>query len=957
MAKPPKPTKPPKQSAKPSDPGEGDDTESAAELQRQIADLQAKLARQQAAVQTDGGAVVQGSVRLSNGHFIGRDSISIVNQVMGPDSKAAQLALSSYLHALATDLAGLRLGEIDASVDQTKQTPLQLPDIYVPLNTTFSKQAKQPLERALAALNEGKEPSLMSRANLVQARASALEALAACKQLTLLGAPGSGKSTFGAHVLLTLAQAWQQQHKQVSALEGLGKAWKHGALLPVRVVLRRFAESHATSTQKLSAGDLWNFIGQDLHEGGWGAPDEAMKFVQRLTREHGALVLLDGLDECGDATRRERVMGAVNAFMKSEGQRSLFLLTARPYAFPKGADPKAGIFELAEFDESQIKRFVTRWYEALAQRGWRSASVAASKRDELIAATPRPDLQPLASNPLLLTLMATLHSNRGRLPDDRVQLYEDTVDLLLQRWNKDVGADRALLDALAMPTLTLANLRSVLEAVAFQVHEANVGEAGLAEVGEDQLARAFRPLLGGSKDKADQVVEFIERRAGLLIGQGAPHTAPGQPASERRFTFPHRTFQEFLAACHLCKREQFAKECRRLVDHNAAHWRVVLPLAARLADAERGATAADELIGGVDVQAARRKGPLTPAHWQRALTAGMQLQEIGVNQLAPSERCNAVLARVQAWLVAGLPLHPQQGGAPAPLRAETGDVLAALGDPRFDPQRLHLPAEDNLGFVHISADPGFVVGTQPADKARVEKAIGHGVGEEEINDEPVAVGEFWIARYPVTVAQFQAFVDATGQAPGDLDALRGPATRPVRFVSWNEALAYCQWLQQQLQTSPALQQSPAAKLVRSKNWQVSLPSELEWELAARGGQRGKVFSWGDAQDPERANHDDSGVGDASAVGCFAPNSFGLHDLLGNVWEWTRSKYEPYPHPPNDEQRESLEDEKGSRVVRGGAFNNSSDVARCGFRFYFRPGHRVFNLGFRVVLRSSPVELL
>jgi formylglycine-generating enzyme required for sulfatase activity len=135
--------------------------------------------------------------------------------------------------------------------------------------------------------------------------------------------------------------------------------------------------------------------------------------------------------------------------------------------------------------------------------------------------------------------------------------------------------------------------------------------------------------------------------------------------------------------------------------------------------------------------------------------------------------------------------------------------------------------------------------------------------------------EFYIARYPVTVAQFRAFVEATGFAIGDADALADPDSRPVRWVSWHEALAWCDWLNEVLTSAPAFAGSPVARLVREHGWRVALPSELEWEKAARGGLSGAVFPWGDDADPNRGNYDDSKIGDTSAVGCFAANDFGL----------------------------------------------------------------------------------
>jgi hypothetical protein len=98
-------------------------------------------------------------------------------------------------------------------------------------------------------------------------------------------------------------------------------------------------------------------------------------------------------------------------------------------------------------------------------------------------------------------------------------------------------------------------------------------------------------LLLNSRDKAAVVVDYIEKRAGLLVGQG-------EKDGERQFTFPHRTFQEFLAACHLAAQDDFPAECARLARAAPGHWQLVLPLAARVAKVERGASAADELIGG-----------------------------------------------------------------------------------------------------------------------------------------------------------------------------------------------------------------------------------------------------------------------------------------------------------------------------------------------------------------------
>jgi formylglycine-generating enzyme required for sulfatase activity len=902
-------------------------------------------------VATQGGAVVEDAVQVRNGHFIGRDFIQCVTQITqgGEDPEESKSVMALYLHALTTDLAGVKLGEIDASVDQTRWEPLQLADIYVPLDTTLRIPQDGTLVEWLARDRNRKPDDPHEQREMRSV--SAIEALAAHRKLTLLGKPGSGKSTFGASVLLALAQAWQGHRDE---LDHLGETWTHGALLPIRVVLRRFAEQLPPGDEPARAGDLWDFIGRDLNASGYGLSARTVEYVQRIARSAGAFILLDGLDECGHRARRERVLGAVDELIRSAGQNCHFLLTARPYAWPRGAEPDRDVYMLADLSDDQIEQFIRAWYAALVKRKWRLPGEVGRKVDDLLAARHRPDLVPLAQNPLLLTLMATLHTNRGRLPDDRADLYNDSVDLLLLRWNRQIGADKALLDELAIPGLKLSGLREVLEELAFKVHEANVGQEGTADIGEDRMVRAFRPLLHGSRDKAAVVVDYIEKRAGLLVGQG-------EKDGERQFTFPHRTFQEFLAACHLASQVQLNDLCVHLARQHAGHWKEILVLAARQARSDRGAALADAMIGSEALDP-RTADSATSDDFRCAAVAAEQLREIGLANLASSKPREAVRKRVVTWLAGGLQAFVQVPEPPG--RAYIGDLLGYLGDPRFDPQRFHLPADDMLGLVHIPTDPGFQIGTRKADRKRIEKIIGREAYDDEINDTATPTPEFYIARYPVTVAQFRAFVEATGVQPGDADALRDPDSRPVRYVSWHDAQAYCDWLNDMLAGARVLEASETARLVREQGWRIALPSELEWEKAARSGLHQTFFAWGDTPDGNRANYDESAIGDSSVVGCFPANGFGLYDMIGNLWECTRSLWgtDPqkpdfeYPYDPDDPKREALDaGDEVYRVVRGGSWYCPRVYARCAFRYGLLPDLRYYLLGFRVVLRSSPVR--
>lgn len=918
-------------------------------LKRRIAELEALQAAQvdpdqSTRIKTDGGAAIGGGVRVANGHFIGRDYIAQLTQIVQTDDDRTHVEnlIALYLHALSQKLVCLRLGEIDNKLESSGREALQLSDVYVPLNTTLR------IDQKISLVNWLKTPRRTPKKVLLDAmnpdremrKVTALEALAAHPVLTLLGQPGSGKSSFSARVLLALTNVWRGQAAEI---EHLGKDWEVDALFPVHIALREFADQLPSGDAPVRAGDIWAFLGRELAACGIGLVAEDCRFLQRLTLSHGALVVFDGLDECGSIARRERVRAAVDEFMQMYAFRCRFVLTARPYAWHRRPDPKLGVYQLDEFDDEQIVYFINTWYTLLSRRGWCLTSEAERKCRELLAVRNRQDLRPLTHSPLLLTLMLLLHSNRYKLPDDRVELYDESVTLLLQRWNPATADEQATF------RMKLSDMRDVLQRVAFELHQQAAGKEGELDLGEGRLLAAFSPLLDDSLDEARKVLDFIERRAGLLLGQGERH-------GERQFRFPHRTFQEYLAACHLAAKNDFTSIALTLACDDCGHWSVALTLAARVARLDRGAAAAHALVGCSAVETFREASPyaLGPKEWRMAQLAGSQLAELGVRALSSRPDTRAILDHVRQWLAAALPLRPNQGGLPAVERAKIGDLLSGLGDPRFDSARLFLPADADLGFVYVPADLDFCMGTRSLDRGRVAEVTGAVVPDHEINNAPTPTPGFRIARYPVTVAQFRTFVEAGdngGFVLQDADALGDPETRPVRWVNWHEAHAYVDWLQRRLETSGEFDGHPIAVLVRKHGWRVMLPSELLWEKAARGGLDRAIFPWGNTPDPECGNYDDTGVGNSTAVGVFMPNGFGLSDMVGNIWEWTCTSYEAtYSVSAAEAGTEGK-----WFVVRGGGWGYRRSVARCASSYGYQLDSRDDDLGFRVVLCGSPVR--
>ena len=786
---------------------------------------------------------------------------------------------------------------------------LGLDEVYTALDTTELERVEREEElRQFLAQVARDETSRIPAQDMVNRE----------RRLVILGDPGAGKSTFVKHLAYTLAQA-NLVEDAAPWLERL-EPWEHGARLPVRVELRTLA-AYAAETKKagrqLLLGYLHAYLKREELDAFWPQLNDAIR-----DETESLLVLLDGLDEV-PATLRRRTVDAVQDFTDHYGQHR-YVVTCRPYAYV-GQPCRLQRFRevtLAPFNAEQIDHFIETWYRQLARRDRLSTQKAERQAQQMQRAVRRGDLQGLAQRPLLLTVMTLLHTFRGQLPQDRTELYADAVDLLLRRWEGRIGEEEGILEQLGVPGLKMSDLEAGLYAVAYRAHrEAGAGDEGdgtaTADVDEGDLRQWLAPYLGDDWNKAGVFVNYIRERAGLLIRH-----------KTEAYTFPHRTFQEFMAACHLVGMQDYPGQAARLVREDLTRWREVFVLAAGHTARTHRLVQAISAVNALCPQAVQRVQQPDAAAYRRAQLAGESLLEIGMIGVRREETGQAVLARVQAWLMAAMradaALEPQE-------RAEAGNTLSRLGDPRFRADAWYLPDEPLLGFVEIP-EGAFLMG--------------------EWNEQhELTLPTYYIARYPVTVAQFRAFVAASGYEPDTQLSLHGVDTHPVVDVTWHNALAYCKWLTETLRKWEETPE-PLATLLREKGWQVTLPSEAEWEKASRGPD-GQRYPWGEDSDPNRANYRDTGIDTTSAVGCFpgGVSPYGIEDLSGNVWEWTRSHWKGYPYNPAD-GRENLDAGNDiRRVLRGGAFNYDPWYVRCASRLDFNPYDRSRHYGFRVVVSS------
>jgi formylglycine-generating enzyme required for sulfatase activity len=263
----------------------------------------------------------------------------------------------------------------------------------------------------------------------------------------------------------------------------------------------------------------------------------------------------------------------------------------------------------------------------------------------------------------------------------------------------------------------------------------------------------------------------------------------------------------------------------------------------------------------------------------------------------------------------------------------------------FRPELWYLPDDSMLGFVEIPAGP-FTMGSDPGQDSLAFDIEWWGEGRVQGT---VTLPTFYLARTEVTVAQYAAFVNDAAYPVLDPRALRAPPGHPVTHVAWTDAVAYARWLDGALREPSGQDAGPLRETgipgLLDAGYHVALPSEAEWEKAARGTD-GRVYPWGGEPRRDRANYRARAT---VAVGSFdCPECpYPVLDMSGNVWEWTRSPYRPYPFDVTEEAIELGVD--ALWVMRGGSFGDPEPFIRAANRGGADPGARRPFIGFRVAL--------
>jgi formylglycine-generating enzyme required for sulfatase activity/DNA-binding SARP family transcriptional activator/energy-coupling factor transporter ATP-binding protein EcfA2 len=725
------------------------------------------------------------------------------------------------------------------------------------------------------------------------------EALRQKSRLVILGDPGSGKTTMLKHLALSLAR-------------------NKDAPLPILIPLNAYARALTRHDCNLNSFLPEHYAGRSVDVAALGPLfDDAICQGQ-------AVILLDGLDEVHSG--RAAVVDKVEEFaIDAVRKGNKIVVTSRIVGYREAplAVNDWAIYTLLDFDTESIQQFVTCWcqsFEKSIHGDTPQAHLAAEKerRDLLEAIESNPGVARLASNPLLLTILAFIKRQGIELPRSRIKLYDRYLETLIEAWNKVRSLDKTP----AGGSLDFEVTLDILGPLALRLRHENptfglVSEHQLLDwLKEYYVGEQWGLKPGPAYQNAVQFLHKIRRYSNMLIERG-----------EGQFGFIHLTFEETLAAHGLVSAGQveFHRSLELIQTHltDPAWYETI-----RLALGVWGILHRQPLVAGEVLQAMLRMECDGKESCQNILMAGACLEDIGesgTGRLAANE----VISALQTTM--------ENRSLPPTTQRDAGFILGRLV--AISPAFLHPICPDLDDFIF----PDYSV----------------------INSQ-----SFRIAKYPVTNLQYRRFIDADGYSRKEFwsdegwswrfgqydriakneylkllkkrslvrrgepyywhDAKWNNPLAPVVGVSWFEAEAYCCWL----------------TMTRDDGEVYRLPTEEEWERAARGSE-GREYAWGNDYDLDKFNSaafwnrddgndwvKDTNVSSTTIVSQFPEGRTpdGIYDLTGNVWEWTASWYD---------------DEKVKRVVRGASWGDQRKKVPCVYRDWLSPVDYVNVIGFRV----------
>jgi formylglycine-generating enzyme required for sulfatase activity len=829
-------------------------------------------------------------------------------------------ALKGYLADVREKWEGLMLPLIRKKSGDV--TSAKLKQVYVPLylrDMCAEEAARRHMEKS-------RQPEKMTQEEQKTRPVEIGELLNRYPKFILLGPPGCGKTTLLDRIALAFAEG--------RAASELG--WKGENLFPIFLRLRNFGKylnQNRKDFPEPCSGALVAYLENQFRDGE-RVPLTADFFDKRL-QEGNCLVLMDGLDEVSDL--RVEVAAHIDVFVAryvAKGNR--FGLASRPrgYESVELQLRRTGL-AVAEVNPLDLKG-ICQLIDNLLRLIEPDAALRAIDLENLTRAIGASDeLTRIAGTPLFCSALVQVYKYNGaRLPNRRVDVFDEIVDLLLGYWR---AQQRHLSEAeqLAIEDGTGKQYREVKDAVTVKqrrlshlaAHMQNTRQTEIAkEEAENVLYEYLKSRERVPNDEvartwAENFLVNSHERSGLLVERDLGI-----------YSFLHKGFMEYLAASAL------VNQSKTLVDTLLSHiedewWEQVILLAG--AHPKLSEDLRSELV--------------------------MRLLEIAETFALGSEE------RLHCIIVAGELARDMAESLPGPEHEQVETVLhaTALDDTLAAMQRasaadtldeLGYHPDDLFAFVSIPnpQSPDSLIARYPVTNAQYERFL----KPENFKNQSLWNGfpkfsepdkEGYIQKIDDWGAEGWDWLQGALKSSEDLeDGMLQPRywrnqrfgiTRqnvPVVGISWYEANAYCRWL---LENWDILEEG---KQGLSKPREIRLPTETEWVLAA-GGEQDNRFAWGSLKDEKEitrfANTGESGINRTTPVWMYPQGKSPLNvmDLSGNVWEWQANF--------RDKDHDVLALRSGSWVV-------NLDVARVSGRNDLPPNVRGYILGFRVVAFPS-----
>lgn len=368
------------------------------------------------------------------------------------------------------------------------------------------------------------------------------------QHLVIIGPPGSGKTTLLKHIALTLVAHKKQDY--------------HREKIPHTFPILLFLRDHVQSIRDQSDFSLVHALGDHLNK--WDQPEPPVGWIERQLTKRKCLIMLDGLDEVADPEARLKVVDWVQRQMIAF-KKNRFIVTSRPFGYYSNPLKGVAILEVLPFSHEQIELFVYQWYlanEIMSKQkddpGVRMRARSEAK-DLLQRLRNTPALFALTVNPLLLTMIGTVHRYSGQLPGNRMALYAEICEVFLGKRQQARGQ---------VIELTPAQMQLVLEPLAYSLMLKGKRDVTVAEAQdaiEEPLERVKRGML------PETFLQLVENTSGLLLEQ-----------KSGVYSFAHLTFQEYLTAAHI-REKQLGHD---LIAHvEESWWQETIRLYCAMADA------------------------------------------------------------------------------------------------------------------------------------------------------------------------------------------------------------------------------------------------------------------------------------------------------------------------------------------------------------------------------------